>query len=130
MMYLQLGEERFDPERPELVLYRPDCDPKRIASLKVKRPDSGEDQANWTVFQGGSRNNDVMSGWEDNDKFFKYLKHALDVTLKGNAVERRFTIEEEGRSGRWKQYNHSNLAQTIIPKCLRFRLPDADQGDA
>ena len=124
MMYLQLGEERFDPERPELVLHRAGCDPKRIASLKVKRPNSGSGntQANWTIFNGMSeKNGDVKSGWEDNDRFFKYLK-------KGDAGVRKFTIAEEGRSGWWKQYNYKNLAQTIIPTNIRFRLPDADQG--
>ncbi len=130
MMYLQLGEERFDPERPKLVLHRDGCDPKRIASLKVKEPVSGTDQAKWTVFNGVNRNNDVMSGWEDNNRFFKYLKDADGTTLKGAAVVRRFTIEEEGRSGWWVQSTDNNRVQTVIPTHLRFRLPDADQGDA
>jgi hypothetical protein len=128
MMYLQFGEEKFDPERPKLVPLGPDCDPKRIASLKVKRPESGRIQANWTVFNGMNRKNDLMSGWEDNDRFFEYLKHDRDATWNGDAVVRRFTIEDEARSGWWVQHNPYNKASTIIPTHLRFRLPDADQG--
>jgi hypothetical protein len=128
MMYLQFGEERFDPERPKLVLHRAGCDPKRIASLKVKRPDQGSDQAHWTVFNGVTRKKDRQPGWEDNDRFFKYLKDDLGTTLKGYAVAREFTIKVEGRSGWWVQHNYNNKANTIIPTHLRFRLPDADQG--
>ncbi len=71
----------------------------------------------------------LLTGWEDNDRFFKYVKAARDKTWKGDGVARAFTIAEEGRSGWWKQHTN-NASQTIIPKCLRFRLPDADQGDA
>jgi hypothetical protein len=130
MMYLQFGEEKFDPDRPKLVLHRNGCDPKRMASLKVKKPEPDRDQTNWVVLNGVNRKNDVMSGWEDNDRFFKYLKDADGTKWDGDAVMRRFTIEEEGRSGVWKQYYYNNNVNTIIPKCLRFRLPDADQGDA
>ena len=42
---------------------------------------------------------------------------------------RAFTIkEDEARGGWWKQHNHNNRAQTIVPTHLRFRYPDADQG--
>jgi hypothetical protein len=113
------------------VPLRPNCAVTRIATLTVKRPDSKENQANWLVWNGVSYDNgDLRPGWEDNDRFFKYLKDARGTTWKGDAVARKFTIEEEGRSGWWKQYNYNNRAQTIIPPRLRFRLPDDDQGDA
>jgi hypothetical protein len=130
MMYLKPGEFGYDPAFPNvLVPLRTGCADERIASLKVKRPDSRKDQANWVVWNGVSYDNGkVQSGWEDNDRFFKYLKDARGTTWKGDAVTRAFTIAEEGRSGLWKQHNHNNLASTIIPARLRFRLPDADLG--
>ncbi len=70
-------------------------------------------------------------GWEDNDRFFKYLKDDDGTTWKGDAAVRRFTTGiEEGRSGWWMhwQSTHNNKVQTIIPPHLRFRLPDDDQG--
>jgi hypothetical protein len=132
MMYLKPGDVGFDPDFPNALLpLRPDCAVERIATLTVKRPDSKENQANWLVWNGVSYDNgDLRPGWEDNDRFFKYLKDARGTTWKGDAVARKFTIEEEGRSGWWKQYNYNNRAQTIIPPRLRFRLPDDDQGDA
>ena len=130
MMYLQLGEERFDPERPKLVPLGPDCDPKRIASLTAKKPNSRTNQANWVVWNGVSYSSGkVQPGWEDNERFFKYVKGARNRTWNGDAVAREFTIEkEEGRSGLWKQHIRNSQVQTIIPTRLRFRLPDADQG--
>ncbi len=136
MMYLKPGDVGFDPAFPNvLVPLRLDCADERIASLKVKRPNSRENQANWTVWNGVSysvtRNNDVQSGWEDNNRFYKYLKHARGATLKGDFVAREFTIKEEARGGLWVQKNPTHhKVSTIIPKCLRFRLPDDDQGDA
>ena len=71
----------------------------------------------------------LQPGWEDNAKFYEHLKHARGATWKGDAVARAFTITEEGRSGWWVQKNPThNKVTTIIPKCLRFRLPDDDQG--
>ncbi len=132
MMYLRDGDLRYDRDFPNtLVPLRLDCADERIASLTVKRPNSRDDQANWTVLNGVTRNNDVQSGWEDNARFFKYLKDARKATLKGDPVARSFTIREEGRSGWWVQSNPShNAVSTIIPPNIRFRLPDADQGDA
>ncbi len=72
----------------------------------------------------------LQPGWEDNDRFFKYVKDARNRTWKGDSVARTFTIAEEGRSGLWKQHNQTNSANTIIPPLLCFRLPDDDQGDA
>ena len=134
MMYLKPGEFGFDPDFPNvLVPLRPDCGPERIASLTVKRPPSVRDQANWVVWNGAlaSKDGKVQTGWEDNDKFFKYVKDARNRTWNGDAaVERRITIAEEGRSGLWKQHNPNKNANTtgIIPPHLRFRLPDADEG--
>jgi hypothetical protein len=129
MMYLQKHDVGFDPAFPNvLVPLRLDCGRERIASLKVKRPISGKDQANWVVGNGANKSGGLQSEWEDNDRFFKYVKAARDRTWNGDAVRRAFTIKEEGRSGLWKQFNHCNQAQTIIPPRLRFRLPDADQG--
>ena len=129
MMYLQLGEDGFDRDCPKLVLLRDGCDPKRIATIKVKRPKRDKDQTNWLVFNGASEKGDLQSGWEDNAKFFKYLETAPGAMLKGGeVVQRVFTIKEEARGGLWKQHNPSNNARTIIPTHLRFRLPDADQG--
>jgi len=129
MMYLKPGEFGFDPAFPNaLVPLRPDCGPERIASLTAKKPHSKDDQADWVVWNGVSYNSgDLQPGWEDNDRFFKYVKDARNRTRKGDAVARSFTIAEEGRSGLWKQHIHNN-SQTIIPTHLRFRLPDADQG--
>jgi hypothetical protein len=131
MMYLKPGEFGFDPAFPNALLpLRPDCGPERIASLTAKQPDSRHDQANWLVWNGVSYDNgDLQTGWEDNGRFFKYLKDARDKTWKGDAAARAFTITEEGRSGWWVQKNPThNKVTTIIPKCLRFRLPDDDQG--
>jgi hypothetical protein len=130
MMYLDKRDVGFDPSFPHvLVPLRTDCAVERIATLTAKRPNSRLDQANWVVWNGVSYDNGVLQpGWEDNDRFFKYVKDARNKTWKGDAVARAFTIAEEGRSGWWKQHNHNNSANTIIPKCLRFRLPDADQG--
>ena len=128
MMYLQLGEDGFDRDCPKLVLFPPGGDPKRIATIIAKR-DGSRDQRNWAVGNGASEKGKVQSGWEDNAKFFKYLEGAADATLKGGeVVQRAFTINEEARSGWWKQHNRRNNAKTIIPPHLRFRLPDADQG--
>ena len=131
MMYLQPGEDGFDPECPKLVLHRDDCDPKRIATIIAKRPQNGKDadQRNWAVWNGANHKGDLQSGWEDNAKFFKYLKDAPGATLKGGEVaQRSFSIAEEARSGWWKQHNPQEKAWTIIPTHLRFRYPDADQG--
>ena len=129
MMYLQLGEDGFDRDCPKLVLLRDGCDPKRIATIAVKRPNNKEvDQRNWAVWNGASEKGDLQSGWEDNAKFFKYLEGAPGATLKGEAVQRAFTIKEGAKGTWWKQHNPRNCARTIIPTHLRFRLPDADQG--
>ena len=129
MMYLKPDEDGFDPERPRLVLHRDDCDPTRIATIKVKRPKRDKDQTNWLVFNGASEKGDLQSGWEDNAKFFKYLETAPGAELKGGEiVQRSFTIKEGAKGTWWKQYNPSNNAKTIIPTHLRFRLPGADQG--
>ena len=51
MMYLQLGEDGFDPECPKLVLHRDDCDPTRIATIIAKRPSQkAADQRNWVIY--------------------------------------------------------------------------------
>jgi hypothetical protein len=132
MMYLDKRDVGYDPDFPNaLVPHRTDCADERTASLTAKRPNSRNDQANWGVWNGVSYDNgDLQPGWEDNAKFFEYVKDARNATWKGDAVARSFTIKEEGRSGLWKQHNHNNSAQTIIPPRLRFRLPDDDQGDA
>jgi hypothetical protein len=134
MMYLKPGEFGFDPAFPNaLVPLRPNCGPERIASLTAKQPPSTQDQANWVVWNGVSYENGVLQlGWEDNDRFFKYLKDDRNTTWKGDAVARSFTITFEARSGLWMQHNYRNSASTIIPPRLnlRFRLPDDDQGDA
>ncbi len=98
--------------------------------LTAKRPDSRQKQANWVIYNGASKDGNLQTGWEDNDRFFKYVKGARNRTWKGDGVAREFTIAEEGKSGVWKQRNYNNSAQTIIPPNIRFRLPDADQGDA
>ena len=130
MMYLRLGEDGFDRDCPKLVLFPPGGDPERIATITAKRPANDRDQRNWAVGNGASEKGDLQWGWEDNDRFFKYLKHARDAELKGEIAQRRFTIKEGARSGWWKQHKHTgnNCANTIIPTHLRFRLPDADQG--
>ena len=131
MMYLDKRDVGFDPAFPNvLVPLRLDCGPERIASLKVTRPESGKDQANWVVWNGVNNSGDLQSEWEDNSRLFKYVKDARNKTWKGDASQRSFTIAEEGRSGLWKQYNYRNSANTIIPPNIRFRLPDDDQGDA
>ena len=131
MRYLKPGDVGFDPACPNvLVPLRLDCGPERIASLKVTRPESGKDQANWVVWNGVNNSGDLQSEWEDNSRLFKYVKDARNRTWNGDGVARTFTIAEEGRSGLWKQHIHNNSAKTIIPDCLRFRLPDDDQGDA
>jgi hypothetical protein len=132
MMYLDKRDGGFDPAFPNvLVPLRLDCADERIASLKVKRPESERDQADWVVWNGVNNSGDLQSGWEGNDRFFKYVKAARNRTWKGDAVQRRFTIAEEGRSGWWKQKTPTHhKVTTIIPPRLRFRLPDDDQGDA
>ena len=130
MMYLQLGEAGFDRDRPKLVLHHDDSDPTRIATITAKRPNQKSYVArNWVVWNGASQTGVVQPGWEDNAKFFKYLKDAPGATLKGGeVVQRSFSIAEEARSGWWKQHNPQEKAWTIIPTHLRFRYPDADQG--
>jgi hypothetical protein len=130
MMYLDEADVGFDPAFPDvLVPLRPNCAVERIAWLTAKRPNSRKDQANWVVWNGVSYDNgNLQLGWEDNNKFFKYVKGARNATWKGDAAAREFTIEEEGRSGWWKQYNYNNKANTIIPTHLRLRYADADQG--
>jgi len=131
MMYLKPDEFGFDPAFPNvLVPLRTDCADERIASLTAKKPNSRLDQANWVVWNGVSYNSgDRQPGWEDNDRFFKYLKDARNATLKGDAVARAFTIEEEARGGLWVQKNPTHhKVSTIIPPRLRFRLPDDDHG--
>ena len=132
MMYLQPGEDGFDRDCPKLVLLRDDCDPvARIATIIAKRPHnhgSAKDQRNWAVWNGANQKGTLQSGWEDNAKFFKYLKNAPGATLKGGEIaQRAFTIKE-ARGGWWVQHSHCKSATTIIPTHLRFRLPDADQG--
>ncbi len=133
MMYLKPGEFGFDPAFPNALLpLRPNCGPERIASLTAKKPNSRTNQANWVVWNGVSYDSGkVQLGWEDNERFFKYVKDARNRTWKGDGVAREFTIEkEERRSGLWVQHIRNSQVQTIIPPRLRFRLPDADQGDA
>ena len=124
-MYLQPGEDGFDPDCPKLVLLRGDCDPKRIATIIAKRPnDESYDQRNWVVWNGASKKGSVLSGWEDNAKFFKYLKDAPDATLKGEIVRRSFTIKEEAKGGWWKQHNPSNVqGQHHHPDSPPLRVP-------
>ena len=129
MMYLQPGEDGFDPDCPKLVLLRGDCDPKRIATIIAKRPkDESSDQRSWAVWNGANYKGTLQSGWEDNAKLFKYLEGASDATLKGGEVVRRAFTIKEARGGWWVQHNYNKKAITIIPTHLRFRLPDADQG--
>ena len=81
MMYLDEADVGYDRNFPNaLVPLRPDCAVERIATLTAKRPNSRDDQANWVVWNGVSYDNgDLQSGWEDNNRFFKYLKDATAI---------------------------------------------------
>ncbi len=114
MMYLDERDVGYDPDCPNALLpLRPNCGPERIAMLTAKRPDSRQKQANWVIWNGVSYSSGkVQTGWEDNNRFFKYVKGARNRTWNGDGVARTFIIAEEGKSGVWKQRIHNNLAQT------------------
>ena len=94
--------------------------PELIATITVKKPDYfRSNMANWVVH---SANRELANAY-----FYKYLEHAEGADLRGNPLERAFTIEEVGR-GWWKQIPVTAGTTTVIPAHLRFRLPDNGQG--
>ena len=98
--------------------------PELIATITVKKPPASKrcNMANWVV-PNASRTNGVLA----NAYFYKYLEDAEGAILRGNSLERSFTIEEV-RTGWWKQGTVTAGTTTVIPAHLRFRLPDNGQG--
>ena len=95
MMYLKPGDEGFDPKCSKLVEHNGD-DPRRIAKLTVKRPNSkqspGADPNNYVVHNGVNGKGAVSPIWKDNANFFEYLVHAPGAKV-GVRVRGRFTIK-------------------------------------
>ena len=121
-MVARAGDPGFVDGIVSLVPHNLNGKPELIATITVKRPAAGRsNMANWVVY------NAAPAGVLANAYFYKYLEHAEGADLRGNPLERKFTIEEV-RTGWWKQGTVTAGTTTVIPAHLRFRLPDNGQG--